>query len=247
MSADPNLLDRSVFPLVWSVMSGSGRVTPRRGRRVRAWVGAVLLVGVVLAVIAGFWYAAVRDPASRDARPGASPSPTPLSEVDVSDRRIPRSTFCAALEQDDIVAALGGPVTRTAHYESGDRVTLAPGLTDVAHEYNCGYSAAGGATARAWVFAAPVARTTALRLVRGATGQTGCRLVANGPRFGAPSTASVCRTGKEPATVVTLRGLFGSSWLSCELTVPRASDEAGPVRRAERWCVQVATSMGSRR
>ena len=175
------------------------------------------------------------------------PSPTPLSEVDVSDRRIPRSTFCASLKQDDIVAALGGPVTRTAHYESGDRVTLAPGLTDVAHEYNCGYSAATGATARAWVFAAPVNMTTAQRLLREAPGQNGCIVVADGPRFGTPSAASVCRTGKEPATVVTLRGLFGSSWLTCELTVPRAADEAGPVRRAERWCVQVATSMGSRR
>jgi hypothetical protein len=145
------------------------------------------------------------------------------------------------------VAALGGPVTRTEHYDSGDRVRLAPGLSDVAHEYNCGYLSATGATARAWVFAAPVGRSAALGLVRESPGGVWCRQVSGGPGFGRPSATSVCRAATGRATVVTLRGLFGTSWLSCQLTVPGSAGAADAVRRAERWCVQVGASMGSGR
>lgn len=203
----------------------------------------LVLLALALLAAAGVGYAALRDP--RPDAGGAAPTaaPTPLSELDVSDRPVPRGPFCAALAQDDIEAALGGPVTRTEHYDSGDRATLATGLTDIAHEYNCGYSAASGAQARAWVFAAPVTRSTAEALARESTG-TGCRQSTDGPRFGNPSVTSVCRPGA--ATVVTLRGLFGSSWLSCQLTTPVAAARPDPVRRAERWCVQVASTVGAR-
>ena len=204
-----------------------------------------MVLTVALLVVAGVGYAVLRDPRS-DAGP-ATPTarPTPLSDVDVSHLPIPRGPFCAALKQDDIEAALAGPVTRTGHYDSGARATLATGLTDIAHEYNCGYSAASGAEARAWVFAAPMTRSAAVALLRKSPA-AGCRQLSDGPRFGAPSAASVCRAGTGAPTVVTLRGLFGGSWLSCQLTTPRGAATPDPVRRAERWCVQVATTVGSR-
>jgi hypothetical protein len=215
------------------------------GRRHRRRVGLLVVLALALLIAAGVGYVVVRDPAPGD--PGTTPTaaPTPLSELDVSDRRVPRGPFCAALEQDAIEAALGGPVTRTEHYDSGDRARLVTGLTDIAHEYNCGYSAATGAQARAWVFAAPVTRTAALALAREAAG-TGCRQLSDAPRFGSPSAASVCRIRTGAATAVTLRGLFGSSWLSCQLSARSAAGTPDLVRRAERWCVQVATTVGSR-
>jgi hypothetical protein len=204
-----------------------------------------VVLTVALLVAAGVGYAVLRDAPSNAGRATPTAAPTPLSDVDVSHLPIPRGPFCAALKQDDIEAALGGPVTRTGHYDSGARATLATGLTDIAHEYNCGYSAASGAEARAWIFAAPVSRSSAVALLRESTAAD-CRQLSDGPRFGAPSAASVCRAGTGAPTVVTLRGLFGGSWLSCQLTTPRGVATADPVRRAERWCVQVARTVGSR-
>jgi hypothetical protein len=220
-------------------MSESTSADRRRRRR----VGVLVVLALALLVAVGVGYAVVRDPAPGEPGTTPTPAPTPLSDLDVSDRRVPRDPFCAALEQDAIEAALGGPVTRTEHYDSGDRARLATGLTDIAHEYNCGYSAATGAQARAWVFAAPVTRTAALALAREPAG-TGCRQLSDAPGFGSPSAATVCRVGA--ATAVTLRGLFGSSWLSCQLSARSAAGTPDLVRRAERWCVQVATTVGSR-
>lgn len=225
-------------------MSGSASPSSRRPRRDRGRIGVLVVLALALLVAAGVGYAVLRDPGPEGAGPTPTATPTPLSDVDVSDRRVPRGPFCAALEQDGIEAALGGPVTRTGHYDSGDRASLATGLTDIAHEYNCGYYAATGAQARAWVFAAPVTRTVALSLARESAG-TGCRQLTDGPAFGNPSTASVCQVGTGAATVVTLRGLFGGSWLSCQLTTPGPAGTPGSVRRAERWCVQVAMTAGS--
>ena len=205
----------------------------------------LVILALAFLVAVGVGYAVVRDPGPGEAGTTPTARPTPLSEVDVSDRRVPRGPFCAALEQDAIEAALSGPVTRTEHYDSGDRARLASGLTDIAHEYNCGYFAATGAQARAWVFAAPVTRTAALALAREGAG-TGCRQLSDAPGFGSPSAASVCRVRPGSATAVTLRGLFGSSWLSCQVSALRGAGTADLVRRAERWCVQVATTVGSR-
>ena len=224
-------------------MSGSTRASRRRrgGGRLRVLV----VLTVALLVVAGVGYTVLRDARSDAGRTTPTAAPTPLSDVDVSHLPISRGPFCAALKQDDIEAALGGPVTRTGHYDSGARATLATGLTDIAHEYNCGYSAASGAEARAWVFAAPVTRSAAASFTRESMG-AGCRQLSDVPRFGSPSAASVCRASTGAPTVVTLRGLFGVSWLSCQLTTPRNAATPDPVRRAERWCVQVATTVGTR-
>jgi hypothetical protein len=74
--------------------------------------------------------------------------------------------------------------------------------------------------------------------------------VRGGPRFGTPGVSTRCRVATPRGTAVTLRGLFGDAWLSCELTTPDATAAGDPVRetvrRAQRWCVAVATSVGAR-
>jgi hypothetical protein len=65
------------------------------------------------------------------------------------------------------------------------------------------------------------------------------------PTFGTPSAATVCRERKPARTTVTLRGLFGDAWLSCELRTP--GDVVGQaVQRNEQFCVRVATTLGAR-
>src|SRR3954471_17798081 len=120
-------------------MSGSASTKSRRPRRGRGRAGVLVVLALALLVAAGVGYALLQDPGPDGDAPTATGTPTPLSDLDVSDRRVPRGPFCVALEQDGIEAALGGPVTRTGHYDSGDRASLATGLTDIAHEYNCGY------------------------------------------------------------------------------------------------------------
>jgi hypothetical protein len=47
--------------------------------------------------------------------------------------------------------------------------------------------------------------------------------------------------------VVTRRGLFGDAWLSCQLSAPGpGTTDAVTVRRAQEWCVRLATTLGAR-
>jgi len=47
-------------------------------------------------------------------------------------------------------------------------------------------------------------------------------------------------------TAVTLRGLFGDAWMSCELAVPGRAPASETQRRGEQWCLRVATTLGAR-
>jgi hypothetical protein len=246
ISASPNLRSGSVFRLPLGDMSRFAPGRPRRRlRRVAVALVALLATGAVV-------YGGLRADAPlprRAATPSGTPAPTatPFSSLDLSGLPIARAPFCDAIDQDDVVTALGGPVSRTSNYDSGDRATLATGLTDVAHEYNCGYASANGTQARAWVFAAPVTTSTGRTLAREPTGGSGCRPVADGPRFGTPSAETRCRTASPTGVAVTLRGLFGDAWLSCQLSTPASGPGAtGTVRRAEQWCVRLATTLGAR-
>jgi hypothetical protein len=127
-------------------------------------------------------------------------------------------------------------------------VVLAPGLRDVSHEYSCQFRAATGAQARVWVFAAPVTRRVAGALARDARSQKRCRPAGLETRLGVPSAGTLCAgpigAGRRPDRVMVLRGLFGDAWLSCQLTTPPTVAAGEVVRRADRWCVQVATTLG---
>jgi hypothetical protein len=227
-------------------MSGS---TARRRARSRRTVRRSLLAVLVLAVTVGVVYAGIRDRSGR--APGASmPSagesaaPAPSSRVDLSALPIARGDFCELLHPGDVADALGASVSDTRHYRVGDRVLLAPGLTDVSHEYGCTFAAANGAEARVWVFAEPVTRGEARTIVRDARREKGCSERPDAPTFGTPSVGTFCRTSRPASRSVTLRGLFGDAWLSCRLSTPGV--DTGTVQRADQWCVRVATTLGAR-
>lgn len=200
----------------------------------------VIAVLVVAAAVTAWWL--TRSPATG---PDASPSASPraLESLDLSDVPVARQPFCDALHTDDVRAALGGPVRGTAHYVPGQQASLAPGLRDVAHEYDCTFRGAG-AEVRAWVFAAPVRRPLAASMTRDARDRPGCRLVARAPTFGRPGVTTDCPAAGGAGRTVASRGLFGDAWLTCQLTSRDAEPDV--VRRAERWCVSVATTAGAR-
>ncbi len=179
------------------------------------------------------------------APPTASPSPTPVRDLDLSSLPIARAPFCDLVDHGTLETALGGPITGTAHYDNGDRAQLAPGVTDVSHEYSCSFSTSSGAEARAWVFAAPVGKAQARALAHQAAQRPGCHPAAEGgPTFGSPNGTTVCRT--KGSTQVRLNGLFGDAWFSCQLTRPGTEHAARSLRRAERWCVHLAATVGAR-
>lgn len=204
---------------------------------------ALLLTGV--AVYVGL-QSSSPEQAAQGPTASPTPSPTPLASLDLSGLPIARAPACDAIDEGDVEDALGGPVSGTDHYDSGQRVVLAPGLRDVSHEFGCIFRAATGAQARVWVFAEPVSGRVAKTLVRDARSEKGCRPVSSGPTFGTPSATLLCALRKPRSRQVTLRGLFGDAWLSCQLTSPAAGSVAATVRRSEQWCVRVATTLGAR-
>lgn len=229
-------------------MPGSNKARRRARRRrsiVRGSLAAVALLATGAVVYTGLQSGGSDRPAARPT-PTASPTPTPLASLDLSGLPIERGPFCDALDDGDVADALGGPVSGTGHYDSGDRVALAAGLTDVSHEYGCTFNAASGAQARVWVFAEPVTVAVGRSIVAETRQAKGCTVVGKAPTFGTPSISTVCRTGSPASQVVTLRGLFGDAWLSCQLSVPGTTGTDQMVQRAEQWCVRVATTLGAR-
>jgi hypothetical protein len=184
---------------------------------------------------------------SKDSRPLGRSSPTPLSNVDLSGLPIARTSPCGRIDQDDAAAALGGPVSVAERYRPGDRVDLGRGLRDVSDEFGCTYRTGVGAEARVWLFAQPVDHSVASGIVREARAQKGCRPVGDGPAFGSPTATTTCATVHPRGRSVTLRGLFGDAWLSCQLTLPvgGSGGVADAETRAQRWCLAVATAAGS--
>jgi hypothetical protein len=206
-------------------------------RPVLLLAAAVVLTAIAVATVV------VLDPFA-DAPPADREDPfatTPLASVDTTGLTVPRTSFCEAVDPREVEAALGAEPDATSGYANGDEVTLADGLTDVAHEFGCAWSLDDGTAARAWVFAPPVDRTRAQRLVRDASRVTGCESSPT-PAYGAPSVATTCAA--DGRTTVSYRGLFGDAWLVCELTstgpTDVTQDDAALGERADAWCSGVA-------
>lgn len=184
-----------------------------------------------------------------EAGPSPSASEPPVSRVDLSGLPVARAAFCDLLDQESIGDALGGTVIGTDHYDNGDEVNITPDLEDISHEFNCTYYGAPPAKARVWVFARPVLEPEARSLVREARRDGGCSF-PDTVGFGSPYVASVCRADTDQRAVrVRLQGLFGDSWLSCELTRPGSAKEGRTeqaVAAAEQWCTDVVTTIGAR-
>lgn len=171
----------------------------------------------------------------------SSAAPTSVADLEVAGLAPARTPFCDAVPLDAVTAALGGRVADDDAWGNGDP---APGTSaDVGHELGCSWSGPDGgedATARAWVFARPVDAAFAASVVRDSAQRKGCSSPA-GAKFGTPSLTQVCAL-RGGTTRVRHAGLFGSTWLSCELT---ASGGAPAVRaRASAWCAAVATAVG---
>jgi hypothetical protein len=227
-------------------MPDAGQVTSHRRRRRRRW--AVVAVALVALGVAIAVYGAVRILGSQgsDSTPDAGSSPTPLASMDLSGLPIDRSSPCSHLDERAVATALGGDLTVAEHYAPGDRVRLDRGLRDLSAEFGCNYRDAEGAEARVWVFEQPVKRVTAAGIVRDARAEKGCRTVQRGPGFGTPTITTSCPLPHSRGRVVTARGLFDDTWLTCQLALPRDAGADDPVRRTQRWCVSVVTGLGAR-
>jgi hypothetical protein len=187
----------------------------------------------------------------RDARPGPdraersaplSALPSPTAPADLSALPISREPFCDRIDERYAAAALGGQVTERTSYGPGERVSLAPGVTDVAHEFGCVFGSGAG-EAKVWVFTAPVTGSEARAMVEDVRGQRECSYPEDALQYGTPGVVGVCRLSGERAQV-TARGLYGDTWLTCQLTVEADPEDA--LARAEPWCLHVATSLGAR-
>ena len=185
------------------------------------------LVAVLVAVLA-------LTACSGGSEPSAAPTsvaPTPLASFETRTLTVARADFCAEVAPAAVADVLGGDPAKTHTWANGDRTTLADGVTDVAHEYGCRWTARDGTSAQGWVFAPPVTPGQAGRLRHAAVTAKGCTPVPDAPEFGARSVAVRCDAG-----TTAFPGLFGDAWLSCSVT----GVAGDAVERAGRWCVSVA-------
>jgi hypothetical protein len=173
--------------------------------------------------------------------PSAAPS-TPIARLNTAQMELHRIRFCDLLPPQAVTEALRGRATDRSSWANGDTTPLVGGDGDRAQEFGCRFSA-GSSAAAAWVFASPVEPGSARQVVRGSSGQEGCR-DRPGATFGQPSELQVCRL---PGGVVRVRhaGLFGQTWLTCQ--VAAAADLPQVTRRADAWCVQVANTLNTSR
>lgn len=205
--------------------------------RVTQVVAAVTAVVLGSALIAGC--GGDDDPAPAPATAGP-----PISELTTSELNLVRVDFCDLVPKAAVRRALAGAARSASSWGNGDPVP-GGGPGDVGHEVGCAWKGAGGRTARAWVFARPVSPAFAGSLVRAGAEQERCRAV-KGPAFGKPALTQVCTVPEKNVTGLVTRfrhaGLFGDTWLTCEVTGPAAKRD--DVRsRAGSWCVGVATTL----
>ncbi len=229
------------------------RTTRPGGARSRLLAGAV----VAALLLAGCTSGTGEADRSPEARPsGAAGS----AHLDLSDLPVPRTEVCHVLAEDDLEQALGSPATTTRHYGNGEELEVTPGRTDISHEYGCVFGAADRTTARTWIFARPVMPSEARSLVRRARRGRDCAFPES-IRFGTPSLTSVCETvaGTDGTALVRARleGLFGETWMGCEVSEPVQNASSGPdatgstppradvVQRAEQWCTEVVTTVAA--
>lgn len=178
---------------------------------------------------------------SQDAETPPTPArPTPIGALETQDMVVPRISFCDLVPDRAVEDALTGRVSDATHWDSGEPAPEAAGGSGEAlQEFGCGWTSNDGSAARAWVFARPVTRSFARLVVREAAARKHCR-TPTAPPFGQPSVVQVCRTAHE------LRarhaGLFGDSWLTCEVT-GRTGRPAEVRKRADAWCVEVANAL----
>ena len=205
------------------------------------------LVVLALLVLAGVGVRRACGHADPDRRPGSpahrpQASPTPLRSVDLSSLPIARTSPATGSTRRTSDTRSAAPVdVRRATTQPGDRVALARGCA------TCRTSSAAptaprrgrgaGVGVRRSRSTAPAARADRARRAR----REGLpRRPADGPGFGTPTVTTSCARRAQPRRrSVTLRGLFGDAWLSCQLTLPTGRPGSRRTRpRTQRWCVR---------
>jgi len=200
----------------------------------RAVAAAIFAAGLAAGALAGC--------SSHDTTTRASSRPTPIAQLNTAAMDIPRIDFCSRIPRQAVTDALDSTKSRLASYRDGDRTAVAGG-TDTVAENGCAWLATNSpALARAWIFASPVDRTLARSALRDARTTPGCRLVKS-PEFGNPSLTQVCQTRGNIR--VRHAGLFGTTWLTCELS--DTGTVAAVRARADAWCVQVVNAVNTSR
>jgi hypothetical protein len=170
-------------------------------------------------------------------------SATPIASLNTVAMQLPRIEFCGLVPGSAVSDALGGKPVSDTSYGNGDEVDL-PGVgKDVVHEIGCSWTAEDGTTARAWVFGRPITREYARTVIASSKRTKGCRTVP-GPAYGKPATTQLCR--RSEGVRVRHAGLFGQTWLTCELAAT-GDDLTGLRARTDRWCVEVANTLNTAR
>lgn len=177
--------------------------------------------------------------------PQAAPTtsaPTPIARLNTAQMDLHRIPFCDLVPREAVRAALGRPASARASWGNGDTTRFVGGSGDRSQEFGCHF-AARDAVAEAWVFASPVGRGLAAEVARDTSDEKGCRN-APGPTFGSPSRTEVCDL---PGGDVRVRhaGLFGRTWLTCQVSSSQPEPQVG--HRADAWCVQVANALNTAR
>lgn len=170
-----------------------------------------------------------------------TPAPTPLARLNTAVMVLPRIDFCTLVPAVAVRHALGGAKGVAEHWNNGGRTDV-PGVGEqVVAEHGCAWTA-GAAAARAWTYAPPVRPALARAVVGQAGSEPGCHEV-HGPTFGQPSLTQVCARGGTQR--VRHAGLFGDTWLTCEVT--DAAPAQAVRRRADAWCVDIANTLNMTR
>ena len=179
----------------------------------------------------------------KDSAPAAKP--TPMASLDTSSLQVPRIEFCELVPSSAVSDALDAEADTETSYRSGDEADL-PGVgQEVVHEIGCAWSTDAGATARAWVFARPVEAAFAKTVLASSRQTKGCQ-TSPGPSYGEPSQTQTCRL-PDGARRVRHAGLFGQTWLTCEVSAPAPAEVDEVSARSERWCVEVANTLNASR
>jgi len=170
------------------------------------------------------------------------PSPTPIARLNKSVTQLPRIEFCPLVPDSAVSDALGGKPDSDAAYTNGDQEEL-PGIgKDVVHEMGCSWTGRDGVKASAWVFARPISPAFARKVIASFARTKGCRTEA-GPAYGKPASTQLCRFS-EGEQRLRHAGLFGQTWLTCELA--STGVEAEELRtRTDQWCVEVANALNT--
>lgn len=168
--------------------------------------------------------------------------PTPIARLNTASLDLPRVKYCDLITPAAVKEALGAKAVASDSWANGEVAAVDGASSDVTHEFGCRFTA-DTAAAETWVFARPVNDAFARSVIAKTAKRPGCTSVA-GPLFGSPSQQQTCTL---PAGVTRVRfaGLFGQTWLTCQVSAPLPAAEV--TSRAGAWCVEIANATNTTR